>query len=92
MAPDIPLQGLIIIECMVARKGRLQIRLGTALDHHAAGVGYVEADFSLVLPGNLARRPDIAFWAVKPTDAQIDRPKVNPCPPPNLWVEVSCNR
>ena len=79
----------VIIECMTGPKGKLQARLEVALDTHGGAVGYSAQDFSLVLqPGNLKRRPDVAFWAVRPPDNQLSEPETLGCPPPNLWVEV----
>lgn len=83
------MQGFVIIEYMTGPKGKLQARLEIALDNHAGAAGYSAPDFSLVLPGGLKRRPDVAFWAVRPTDAQLDEPEKLLCPPPNLWIEVS---
>ena len=81
-------QGFVIIEYMTGPKSKLQSRLEAALDNHGGAVGYAAQDFSLVI-GGLKRRPDVAFWAVRPTDAQLDEPEKLLCPPPNLWIEVS---
>ena len=82
-------QGFVIIEYMTGPKGGVQGLLMAALYVHGSAAGYSAQDFSLVLqPGNLKRRPDVAFWAVRPPDNQLSEPEKLGCPPPNLWVEV----
>ena len=83
-------QGFVIIEYMTGPKGKVQSRLEVALDTFGGAAGYSAQDFRLVLPGGLERRPDVAFWAVRPTQAQRSHPATpgSLCPPPNLWVEV----
>ena len=78
------------MEYMTGPKGNLQCDLSLALKVHGGVVGCSAQDISLVLPGGLDRRPDVAFWAVRPTQAQRDQPDSpgSLCPPPNLWVEV----
>ena len=38
--------------------------------------------------GGAERRPDVGVWFTKPTFAQRSRPIINPCPPPNVYIEV----
>ena len=63
-------QGFVIFEYMTGPKGNLQCDLSLALKVHGGAVGYSSQDISLVLPGGLDRRPDVAFWAVRPTREQ----------------------
>jgi hypothetical protein len=78
---------------MTVPKAGLQAELRQALKVHAGSNGLAGQDVSLVLPGGLNRRPDVAFWAVRPSQAQRSHPAAadSLCPPPNMWIEVIIN-
>ena len=42
----------------------------------------------ICIVGNSELRPDVGAWFQWPTFAQLSKPIVHSCPPPNLWIEV----
>ena len=42
----------------------------------------------ICIVGNSELRPDVGAWFQQPTFAQLSKPIVHSCPPPNLWIEV----
>ncbi|PKY44146.1 hypothetical protein RhiirA4_399569 [Rhizophagus irregularis] len=52
---------------------------------------YVAPGTSCMMMGN-KYTPDVGIWLIRPTHAQLHKPFVNACPPPDVYIEVFYNR
>ncbi|RGB38168.1 hypothetical protein C1646_756002 [Rhizophagus diaphanus] len=54
-------------------------------------IWYVAPGTSCMMMGN-KYKPDVGIWFIRPTHAQLHKPFVNACPPPDIYIEVFYNR
>ncbi|PKK55479.1 hypothetical protein RhiirC2_858991, partial [Rhizophagus irregularis] len=52
---------------------------------------FVTQGTDCVMMGNQCK-PDVGIWFIWPTYSQRHKPLANPCPPPDVYIEVFYNR
>ncbi|PKB95661.1 hypothetical protein RhiirA5_436305 [Rhizophagus irregularis] len=71
-------------------KTRIQFKLNSSADTHNPN-WFVTQGTDCKMMGN-KYKPDVGIWFNWPTHAQLSKPYVNACPPPDVYIEVFYNR